>query len=180
MEKQDKMNEGSNNLELTESFVDRQLTISTSTETFLDLLASHLSKSIIIIKDLKLPPTSLLVLLSVLEDISNIRICREFVLKEPRVSVILSIILLESLTGKASHAFGSVPWSLKVPQPVRAYSVNKNDRLLSIMIVIWSDTRQKKKSDLTDSNLYQGQITHSQESFEAHLPDSASQTHSPH
>jgi hypothetical protein len=42
------------------------------------------------------------------------------------------------LTGIASHTLGSVPWSLNVPQPKRAYSVNKNDRLLSIMMVIWS------------------------------------------
>lgn len=31
-----------------------------------------------------------------------------------------------------------MPWFLKVPHPVRAYSVNRNDRLLSIIIVIWS------------------------------------------
>lgn len=42
------------------------------------------------------------------------------------------------LTGSASHTLGSVPWSLNVPQSERAYSVNKNDRLLSIMMVIWS------------------------------------------
>lgn len=42
------------------------------------------------------------------------------------------------LTGKASQTLGSVPWVLKVPQPERAYSVKRNDRLLSTMMVIWS------------------------------------------
>lgn len=60
------------------------------------------------------------------------RICPEMISVGPGQSEVMK------LTGSASHTLGSVPWSLNVPQPERAYSVNKNDRLLSIMMVIWS------------------------------------------
>lgn len=40
------------------------------------------------------------------------------------------------LTGKTSHALGSVPCACRVPQPVRAYSVKRKVRLDSTIIVI--------------------------------------------
>jgi hypothetical protein len=39
-------------------------------------------------------------------------------------------------TGSLSHALGSVPCVCSVPHPVRAYSVKRNVREDSIMIVI--------------------------------------------
>ena len=41
-------------------------------------------------------------------------------------------------TGSLSHTFGSVPCECRVPQPPRAYSVQRKVREDSIMIVICS------------------------------------------
>jgi hypothetical protein len=96
------------------------------------------------------------------------RICPEMISVGPGQSEMVK------LTGIASHTLGSVPWSLNVPQPERAYSVNKNDRLLSIMMVIWSVAIS------SDSLVYfeEKVSTHFRESCEAHSLGSASPTHS--
>lgn len=98
-------------------------------------------QTIIIIIDLQALSLRLFMRLNLAQNLLDIGIQRELVLQRESAYIapnhqIAKLNHQVKLTGKASQTLGSVPWFLNVPQPVRAYSVNKNDRLLSTMIVI--------------------------------------------
>lgn len=93
-------------------------------------------QTIIIIIDLQALSLRLFIRLDLAKNLLDIRIRRELVLQKESAYISPNLNHQVKLTGNASQTLGSVPWFLNVPQPVRAYSVNKNDRLLSTMIVI--------------------------------------------
>ena len=93
-------------------------------------------QTIVIIIDLQALPLCLFIRLDLAKDLLDIGIRRELVLQKESAYISLNLNIRFKLTGKAFQTLGSVPWVVNVPHPVRAYSVNKNDRLLSTMIVI--------------------------------------------